>query len=430
MGGAVFAPDGIDTPRIPSATYEQALHRVEQQLRQLFETVQHALLTPEKQDHGDLDILALAPTAGRPGVDAIAFAINAVKYRVADFTNGIYHFAVPWAAKAERVVSFVGQNDTSAAAAEECKASSEDETLMPNEGRQTCIQVDLTVCATKTELQWRLFAYSHGDAMNILGSIIRRKGFTLTNQALYLRLGLDTNNKKLNRTKLSSDVDEVLNFLRMNKSRFWTAFETQNSLMAYLSTCRFFDAKHSLGTTEEERLELDKRALDKSRMEFRPLFRFWYKDWLPQHQDDQPSEDAHMSKEEAAEDTFRFFGDDVRQMFDARHKELSTMLAGDKFWATTKTMLANGHVQDTDLNDTMRALRKELIPPATATRDDDNLTDLHRAYLAQDFDKILDWISANHASVLAQWKAEIEERRSRPQLYSTSTKLVNTHLHL
>lgn len=414
MGGAVFASDGIDTPRITSATYEQALAQVEHQLQDLFKIAIHAIAAPEKQDHGDLDLLVLALPDARPDIDTIAQKINAVTYKIADFTNGIYHFAIPWPAHINDKLSGNQLNGVTDGPNTQRELSSQEELGLTDQ-KPIYIQVDLTICQTEDELQWRLFAYSHGDAMNILGSIVRHKGFTLTNQALYLRLGLDTNNKKLNRVELTRNSAEVLDFLGMDRDTFWTAFDTKDALMTYISTCRFFSPSLCLGTTEERRLELDKRALDKSRIEFRPLFQYWYKTWLPQHTTQAPSKDAHMTSAEASELAFEYFGDDIRNLFNTKHKELSTILAKDKLWIDVKTMLVEGkHLSGADLHDTLRALRKNIIPVASAEPEDAGLLALHRAYLAQAFDTILEWTFAHHDSVLQQWRADIAQRQLQP----------------
>jgi predicted protein tyrosine phosphatase len=404
MGGAAFALDGLKTPRMPSSIYRKALHDIEIKLAPLFRVVTHSIEAPEKADYGDIDVLAVSLPGKLPQVDKIADLIEAKKYQSAGVDNANMHFAAPWPA--------TGKNE---------------------DVGEKYVQVDLTVCSSELDLRWRLFAHGHGDLVNILASTIRHKGLTLTSQALYLRVpGLETNNKKSTRIELSRSPEHVLNFLGLNPGDFWRPFATRRDLMTYIATCRFFDPAHLREQVLARREGLSaasSNSRDKSQLECRPLVRFWYDVFISSHACDAPGANAHITRADVEKEAFEFFGGDTRQRYEKVKLEVGTMLAREKLWVGVKEAITQNapYLNATDLHDTLRAVRREVVASGKPDLKSPNLSEVQKAYLMCDCLFVHEWAVENHAAALRRWKELVARSRmpssadeKKANRYSTS----------
>lgn len=404
MGGAAFAADGFYTPRIPSEIYEKVLQDIESKLAPLYESAVHAIPAPEKPDHGDIDILAAPLPDKQPQPAEIAKIIGAKNFYTASSANEVMNFAIPWPTNSNQ------SSDT--------------------DKPERFIQVDLTVCSSAADLSWRLFAFGHGDLLNILSKMIYPKGLTLSSQALWLRIpNLDTRNKRNTRIELSKDPKQVMTFLGLNPARFYTPFLTREEMMVYIATCRFYDPARIYQYTETKRnagRDGSPAPKERSQLESRPLFRYWTESFIPAHRDDPPCESAQMTRTEVEEEAFKFFGGDTRQRYDTVKHEIGTMLAREKLWVGIKADVAkkNPKITETELHDTLRAVRREIIAPGNSKPTDPNLSDVQRAYLELNWTTVHEWAIENYAAALARWRELVARSRMPP---TTDTKKTNKY---
>ncbi|KAK5100369.1 hypothetical protein LTS08_005118 [Lithohypha guttulata] len=429
MGGHAFALDGLSTPRISTAVYARILPLIEHRLAAHFDIVTHAIEAPAKQDHGDIDLLTVPLLNSRPSTIEIARLLHAERYYSADRSNGVLHFAIPWPDNPSDIDNlFTSTEKSDWKGMESVRATRELQPAQPSNittiespNARKYFQVDLTICNSRDELHWRLFALGHGDAVNILSSMIRHKGLTLTTKALYLRIpDIDTSNPKIKRIELSRNLDQVLKFLGIDTSKFWKEFGNLDDLMAYLSTCRFYNPQRLKEATEEKRQELIVASLnprDKTHLDVRPVFRFWYEKFLPVHENDTPSVDALMSRDEARVETFKFFGGDTKERYESTKKRVGTLVAQDKLWVNLRQdILAQEGMTEADIDVTIRAIRREIVPAASTTLTSQQLSGLQRAYLECDWATVYDWAITYHTAAVARWHAEIEEKRKKPMM--------------
>lgn len=417
MGGAAFASDGLYTPRIPTAIYEKVLEDIESRLAPLFEVVTHAIDAPEKSDHGDLDILA-APLAGKqPQPEEIAKLLDAEKYQNASVANPVIYLALPWPT--------LNSTET------QTTTGSPDDEKLTSEEAQKFIQVDLRICRSMPDLYWQLFAHGHGDLVNILASIIRCKGLTLSSQALWLRIpDLDTKNKRITRIELSKIPEQVMTFLGLKPDRFWHPFATRDEMMTYIATCRFYDPArlHEHEIKRKELIEGPLNSRDKSALENRPLFRYWSETFLPAHKNDSPCSAAHITRSEIEEEAFKFFGGDTRQRYNTVKHEVGTMLAREKLWSGIKTAIAENNLEmtETDLHDTLRAVRREIVASGDPDSTASHLSDVQKAYLMCDWPTVHHWAVTNHAAALARWREMVARSRMPPVVHEKKANKYST----
>lgn len=155
MGGSLFSSgdDPLHTPRMPPHVYNQVKATCHAALRTLFLCVASPIEGPEKEDHGDLDILVamesrvVFPTSPEQGVPReveelatdIKVALNAERSIVNPYTNSM-HLAIPWP---------------------------KDEFQAGEEGdrRQCYIQVDISICKGMDQMFW---VCSTSDSLTLL----------------------------------------------------------------------------------------------------------------------------------------------------------------------------------------------------------------------------------------------------------------------
>ncbi|MCJ1258649.1 hypothetical protein MMC24_006482 [Lignoscripta atroalba] len=237
MGGKAFTHgiSALSTPRMPPTIYIALRDKYISLLSTLFAEAASPIEAPEKDTYGDIDILVCGPKSPA-SIPSLTAALNS-KSTVG---NGVTaSFAVPYP---DSAVDYV--------------------------------QLDLHVCGPST-FRWELFTHSHGDLWNLLGTSIRPWGLTANDVGFHVRIReIEELDKKRSLVYLTSDPDAVIDFLGLERERYWQPFGTVEELYTYVTSMRFFrrDAYVRNGL----------KANDRKRMAQRPLYRRFVDEWLPQ----------------------------------------------------------------------------------------------------------------------------------------------------
>jgi hypothetical protein len=282
MGGLIFSsgPNSLYTPRMPPGVYYHMRDILHDTLRELYCHVASPTEAPGKADHGDIDIIvagakdkgeitAVDPSRSPERV-ALAAMAEAMGGKAVIFEKGqaSAHVAVPWPSDFPPVEDNI-------------------------EGREQFIQVDIRLCASVEDINWRVFKHAHGDMWSILGSIIRPFGLTADEVNMSIRIPeIEHENKKRAKIFLTSDPQETLDFLGLDKEKWGTCFSSLDDMFEYIATCRMFyvppkeveDQDSEPGTSEAVAFSGDPKALksnDRRRMAYRPAFRQWVEEFIP-----------------------------------------------------------------------------------------------------------------------------------------------------
>ncbi|KAJ0121743.1 hypothetical protein J7T55_008910 [Diaporthe amygdali] len=314
MGGKVFSsgPDPLDTPRMSQDVYKHVKNKCTNALKDLgFSHVVSPVEAPEKKSFGDVDILACLEgtrflssaqldNSTWAGIEMALDAkrshsesrIGPAKQRIIDSKS----FAVPWPAGFALGEDVQGLNKTPSAQAKDLKTAS---------GRQF-IQIDLRLCDTHQELEWRIFKHNHGDLWNMIGQTIRPFGLTADEIGLHIRIPeIERQDKKKARVLLSSEPDKVIEFLGLMRHKGEKEkpfvpeeeepFDSVKDLFEYAASCKWFmlwpENPEEKATTHDDteanaikqiEAELKKlKANDRARMKQRPVFARWVDEFIP-----------------------------------------------------------------------------------------------------------------------------------------------------
>jgi len=423
MGGSAFKEHGLSTPRMPPAVYHFALKQIERELSTLFQRVAHCVEGPGKTDYGDLDILAL-PDVDKPvpSLNEVGALLNAKSYY--ELSNGVFALAIPWPSRSSITSS---NSQAGSAMGVTCDNAIQDHAQPP----ELYIQLDLRICTSQQEFTWRLFAHAHGDLINIISAMIRHKGLTITDQALYLRIeDLETHNKKLARVELSQNPNQVLRYLGLDPSRFWHPFWSLDEMMTYIATCRFHNPArvNSADTTELDREDVTRTTLhpyDNDRLDKRPIFQYWFQTYLPAHINDAHGPSAHLTRDQVVRDVFSFFGPALQAKYNQQKAHHTTIIARSQLWTNIRTRIlaSNPAISNHDLHDTVKALKREILPSPSETI----LTPLQTAYSTNDFATVIASAVSTHTAALSRYRhwlkdnqANLEPDKRKTNPYSNS----------
>jgi hypothetical protein len=293
MGGSAFSGGDhpLYTPRMPKAVYERTKQRCHDLLKALYDLVDSPIEGPGKKDFGDIDILVATPKNDAVQQDSTAAmaAIQAALGATRVILNkgegrGSAHMALPWPAD---MLSAIPPSPQEA----------------PANPPAAYIQVDVRICRTSERLNWILHKHAHGDMWNILGSIIRPYGLTVDEEAMYIRVPeIENFNRKRARIFLTADPTATIEFLGLPPEPFTTPFESLDAMYEYAALCRFFWVRPAPSSAESEGIvdgddataeaqarkhgiEEDRQKLksnDRRRISYRPAFRRWLEEFLPQ----------------------------------------------------------------------------------------------------------------------------------------------------
>ncbi|KAK7745423.1 hypothetical protein SLS53_002920 [Cytospora paraplurivora] len=329
MGGKVFS-SGVDplyTPRMAPAVYEHAKEQCISALKALFPRVESPIEAPEKVSFGDIDILvSLEGSDFQNG----AFAGSSVWTLIQEVLGGVRsryegevvtdsgrvveakNIAIPWPTDLS-TDECVAQSLLEAGQAAADVASASHVQGTEEAGEIECglkdryIQVDVRLCVSNQELDWRLFKHDHGDIWNMLGQTIRPFGLTADDTGLTIRIPeIEKENRKAARIFLTRRPTEVLDFLglRHQNGEWKRPFRSVEDLFEYAASCRWFmlwpgssteaeeeeetkasrsdpnDANNKGGRDHSEETKKLKHN-DRARMKQRPIFARWVEEFKP-----------------------------------------------------------------------------------------------------------------------------------------------------
>lgn len=394
MGGLAFSSgsDPLYTPRMPEAVYDAIRRRCHEVLTKYFEHVATPIEAPGKKDFGDVDFLVANPTPlgqGAPIAKILSKALSAER-SISGKGSNTASYALPWLRDVE------AENQDSNHDQEESK-------------RDKFVQVDVNICHGEEAWAWELFHHAHGDLWNILGSTIRKRGLTVNNVGLYLRIeDIDLIDRKKSMILLTKNPAEVLEFLGLDQARWWKQFASPRDMYEYAATSRFFWADDAAKEVDEDKREL--KHNDRKRMSLRPIFRQWIEEFIPECRKQGRYGHEAPSREQTRNQAFRRFGvqDEYERKLAAFRRERQT----DEIWRSViKGGVPAEGVPPEFRSASIRGLKAIIlegdfsdgvIPPEPLIKEDG----LH------DIEKVIEFVEANWRRVGEIYREKLRSRAS------------------
>ncbi|KYK54477.1 hypothetical protein DCS_06435 [Drechmeria coniospora] len=269
MGGSAFSSGShpLSTPRMPKPVYEKVKASCHERLKELYDCVATPVHGPAKDDFGDVDIMLARPKHDDQtllrSLEVIGNALGAVQSLLSE--TSFSNYALPWPAS----ISDPADGATT---------------------EERHVQVDVRIFGTLDEMNWMLFKHAHGDVWNILGSTIRPYGLTIDETALWLRVPeIEKKNRKLAKVFLTSEPDDVIEFLGLPTGECWNQpFDSLEAMYEYVSCCRMMwvpppslngDVGRGGGAEAGAEDRKIRTSNDRRRMKGRPAFRKWFDDF-------------------------------------------------------------------------------------------------------------------------------------------------------
>ncbi|ROV91799.1 hypothetical protein VSDG_06490 [Cytospora chrysosperma] len=309
MGGKAFASgrNPLYTPRMALAVYEHVKKQCTSALKTLFPRAETPIEAPEKASFGDVDIFVsfegsnlsrgtfTSPSAWTPIQTALQGVRSNYEARADSERKRVINamsFAIPWPtdlSAGERAAQMLVEASLPAATVANRDSLREDGDVggAGDGPKDRYIQVDVRVCDSDQELDWRLFKHHHGDLWNMLGQIIRPVGLTADDTSLSIRIPeIEMENKKGCRVFLTSSPTETLDFLGLShqNGEWERPFKSVEELFKYAASCRWYapapwpgDKKAARDSDHAQKLDPGDRA----RMAQRPLFARWVNEPTP-----------------------------------------------------------------------------------------------------------------------------------------------------
>ena len=413
MGGSAF-PD-LYTPRMPTQVYVQVRDDVLKILCTFFDKVECTIEGPGKVDHGDIDLHVTSPhesdatSFGRLyeksrsdsgnilEIDptTIATALHSIKHlhlRNSPTTN----FAIPWP-ESLLYLAPPQPNDTS---------------------KPLAIQLDIHVSPTLSLHSWTTFHHSHGDAWNILGSMIRPHGLTAGEAGLYLRIEQleigGMHGKEACRVFLTADPKETLEFLGLDEDKYWAPFESVEEMFKFLQSCRFFDpaqgqekarggdAAPSSAGNNESKSDWSKKQRVKLRK--RDIFRKWVDEFLPRCRETgvTAAASAGMTRDEMVEQALGVFVH-ARDEYYRRLTDGIKEIRERNFWKTVRQSVSEV-AEGLRLGVVMRGIKREVVTQAEG-KDVRDMNAMQKAFVEGRAEEVEEWVKRD-------WE-DIEERQMK-----------------
>ena len=241
MGGKAFTsgPTPLFTPRMPPELYYRLRDHYISLLSTYYTQAATPIEAPCKTSYGDIDVLVCQPKSISVNTDTLAKVLDAVR-----------KFSTPGSLTASFAVPYPGLQDT-------------------------YVQLDVHVCPPGL-FEWQLFHQSHGDLWNLLGTTIRPVGLTANDVGLHVRVPeIEEVNRKRGMLFLTSEPDQVLDFLGQDRDKYERPFESVEALYHFVLGCRWFDSETYVRT--------ELKANDRKRMAQRELYRRFVDEWLPEN---------------------------------------------------------------------------------------------------------------------------------------------------
>ncbi|KAF2140331.1 uncharacterized protein K452DRAFT_253107 [Aplosporella prunicola CBS 121167] len=238
MGGHAFEKLGISTPRISTHVYKDLASKYLEVLASFFQRVTCSHEPPNKDSHGDVDLLVEGPHLGVSS-EHLAEVLDA-KVHVTNGTVTSYAVLHP--------------DDPSA-----------------------YVQLDVQVCR-EGFLEWQQFMTSYGDVSQILGVVHRSLGLSSTDKGLHVRIPeMEAKNRKASMVYLSHDPEEVMKFLGLNPSLFHSGFDSEAEIYRWIASGRFFN-RNALETHGHHPPE--ENSNDRTRRMKRGMYRRFVEGWM------------------------------------------------------------------------------------------------------------------------------------------------------
>lgn len=311
MGGRAF-PD-LYVPRMNHQVYEKVKQTALKILLKRFANATAIPEAPGKLDFGDVDfIIELSSTTPLP-YQQVALDLGAKKIKT---NHPTYSFAVPLENTDVKVQAFA--------------------------------QVDIQVCLPG-DLAWTMFLHGYGDLGSILGTFNYSYGFTSKNDGFYIRIReQEAQNWSASQVFLSKDPNSVMDFLRLDKHKFYSGFDDERQLFDWAVSSRLFSRR-----LVEKRKD---NSETRSRMEKRPMFHRFMSQYLlsiPNVESDvNETRDAHTRA------ALEFF--DKADEFNTRRAKVLIENAEDHAWYIIKTTVLTplANLETKRLNEVVRALKR------------------------------------------------------------------------
>ncbi|KAM0433311.1 hypothetical protein ACHAPT_004187 [Fusarium lateritium] len=181
--------------------------------------------------------------------------------------------------------------------------------ITPARERRLHIQVDVQVFDSPNRLHYMLFHHAHGDIWQLLGNVIKPYGLTVDDKGLWLRIPeIEEADKKRSKVWLSSDPDEILDFLNLSDARYWSGpFGDLHQMYEYVANCITF------WVPPADKSEMALRSNDRRRMKQRPAYRKWVEEFKPLCREQGRFAQEPMTRDQVRGRAFARF--DVRQTY-------------------------------------------------------------------------------------------------------------------
>ncbi|OBT89258.1 hypothetical protein VE02_02610 [Pseudogymnoascus sp. 03VT05] len=284
MGGKAFTTRL--TPRMPTSIYIPVRDRCHAILSQYYTHISTPLEAPEKTSFGDIDILVHGPVSSPPvPLKELGAALNAAAKILPRTENPEANFAIPW---------------PSESSLDEETASAPDG-LELRDGQNRFIQVDILALPTLTAFHFLSFTHAHSGLFTLLGPSLRQAGLILTPTSLSLRIpSIEAHRRRGSTLPLTSNPSAILDFLGLDRERYWTRFDSVEEMFGYVASSRLFTTRaREEGEEEEEKVKHRNRRNSK-----RPLFVRWKEEFLPRALESGKYDRVIPSREEVREEAF------------------------------------------------------------------------------------------------------------------------------
>ncbi|OBT50480.1 hypothetical protein VE04_09293 [Pseudogymnoascus sp. 24MN13] len=299
MGGNVFT--NRLTPRMPPSIYIPTRDRCHAILSQYYTHICTPLEAPEKTSFGDIDILVHGPlTPGIP-LKELGAALNAAAKILPRTENPEANFAIPWPS------SSVSRDE----------AAETPDATESRDGQNRFIQVDVLALPTPTAFHFLSFTHAHSGLFTLLGPSLRQAGLILTPTSLALRIpSIEAHRRRGSTLPLTSNPSAILDFLGLERERYWTRFESVEGMFEYVASSRLFTTRaREEGEEEEEKVKHRNRRNSR-----RPLFVRWKEDFLPRVSGEGKYDRLVPSREEVREEAFLTWPPS-RGLYEAQERE-------------------------------------------------------------------------------------------------------------
>jgi hypothetical protein len=294
MGGNAFPT--LRVPRLKPEEYNEVLARTLGILKQFYSHVSVAPEAPGKPDYGDIDILVSEPyeESSKPPSDATS-----------DSTTTTYN-AISSKARKELIIKSLN-------AVQSTKLGVTTSFAVPHPTfPDTYAQVDTHECLPG-RVAWEAWMGGYGDMTQILGVLNRPLGLTMNDLGLFVRVKeVEKNNRKASMVMLTNTPEGVCEFLGLDRKQWLDGFETEEEIFKWCAKGKFYGRVWNKGEKGESSLNIsedkqdgkstvdeagfsgeDKTAAeggtvttnDRARMRTRPMFKRFFREWLPENPD-------------------------------------------------------------------------------------------------------------------------------------------------